>query len=117
MKIPPPEVVNQINELQTTLNDLRKSYGISQPGETIWKADLNSIDDRLIVVVATGDGRATCSQVRGNFPVDCLVEHSKDFLSEDDASRFAASVTEPEFGDGNFELAVELWDKEPSQGN
>jgi hypothetical protein len=116
-KLPPPKVVLQLKDLQTRLDALRKEYGISAPHEIVYKADLNSIDDRLIVVVTNGHGGARCDQVRGNFPVDHLVEHSKEFIFEDDACRFANMLMEPEFGDANFELAVELWEKEPSQGN
>jgi len=117
MKIPPIEVVKKLTELYEEIDALRKQHGISNRGDVIWKADLNSVDDRYIIVVAEGDGSATCSQVSGNFPVDYMTESSKDFSLESDARKFAKSVIESEFGDGDFDLACELWDQEPSQGN
>lgn len=117
MNLIPITVVQKIIDLNREIADLRKSYGISESREVLWKEDLNSIDDRLLIVEADGVGGAICSQVRGNYPVDYLTEHHRVFIRESDATSFVATIRDPEFGDGCFLLAEELWDKEPSQGN
>jgi len=111
------DVVLHIKYLQERINGLRAEYSISALDTVLWKEDLNSVDDRLLVVEADGVGGALCSQVRGNYPVDYLVEHHKVFIREVDATSFVATINDPAFGDGCFVLAEELWDKEPSQGN
>lgn len=117
MKLITSDVLLRLISLQGSIDSLRKEYNIAKVDEVLWKEDLNSVDDRLLVVEADGKGGACCSQVRGNYSVDYLTEHYKIFTSQTDATRFAASIKDPEFGDGCFVLAEELWDKEPSNGN
>lgn len=111
------ETKQKIEQLQKELDDLRGAYGIRAKDECLWRASLNSVDSDEIIVVADGLGGATVRQVDGNWLIDCMCEHEREFSAEDDACRFASSVTDEQFGDGDWEEAERLWDAPEPTGN
>lgn len=111
------ETPEQISRLQDQLDQFRKGRGISAKDECLWRASLNSVDPDEIVVVADGLGGATVRQVDGNWPIDCLCIHERDFPTEDNACTFASSVTDEAYGNGSWEDAERLWDAPESTGN
>lgn len=113
----PAAAVEQIKSLQLQLDDLRRTHGVSAKDECLWRAGLNSVDYGEIIVVADGLGGATVRQVDGNWPVDCMCEHEREFTRESDAIAFADSVTNDQFGDGDWEEAERLWDAPEPTGN
>lgn len=107
-----PSDLFEIDGLQRRIDALRKDLHIAAKDECLWRRSLNSCDDDEIIVVADGLGGAMVSQVDGNWPVDCMCANCRVFVDEHDACEFAESITDEGVGDGSWEDAERIWDKD-----
>jgi hypothetical protein len=67
---------------QQQADEIRRTFGISDPRTILFQAPLNHLDDDKVIVEADGLGSCTMRIVQGDFPIDCLVLHERKFDSE-----------------------------------
>jgi hypothetical protein len=84
--------IADLKQLQNKADALRKSLGISRPGEITFLAARDGSDDEVVVVVADGVGGATTRIVIGNYPLDYNVEFEKAFSTERSAEAAAEKL-------------------------
>ena len=78
--------------LQNRADALRKELGINRPGEVIFLASYDGLDDDIVIVEADGFGGATTRIVEGNYPVDYVTKFERSFPSERQAEAVAEKV-------------------------
>ncbi len=82
----------ELRILQKRADALRKELGISRPGEVIFLASYDGIDDDVVIVEADGFGGAKTRIVEGNYPVDYVTKFERSFPSEHQAEAAAEKV-------------------------
>jgi hypothetical protein len=87
-------IIAKLKRLQTEADAIRGKLGINAPNTVLYFASLDACSDEQVVVEADGFGGATTSTVEGNYPLDYLTHHAKEFRSEEAAIRAAAEIVE-----------------------
>lgn len=82
----PEHVRAELEALQLTLDEMRKSRGVSRRDEVLTHYP---DDDDWIIAEANGLGGATLIVVGENYPFDHIVKYSHKFDTEEDASNAA----------------------------
>jgi hypothetical protein len=88
------EKLQQIRELQEEANRIRNELHVSSPGMVLYYAPVLPLEDEMMVVVANGFGGATTSIVEGNYPIDFVIHHEKEFDTEEAAVVAASNIVE-----------------------
>ena len=86
------EKLTELRKLQSRVDSLREELKISSPGEVIFLAPLDEVEDDIVIIEADGFGGATTMVVEGNYPVDYLTKFERSFPSEEEAEAAAEDV-------------------------
>lgn len=73
---------------------MKKKLGTNLRSAVLYQAFRDELSDDLVVVEADGEGGARTSVVEGNFPLEFIVKHSKNFSSEKAAVNAAVQIAE-----------------------
>ncbi len=86
------EKINTLRRIHEEADKIRKQLDISPPGEVLYRAELDLIQDKIVLVEADGFGGATTKVVEGNYPVDYFTKFEKAFATEEEAITAAEAV-------------------------
>ena len=84
--------IDRLQQVQEEADMLREELGASRPGEVLYQAYCDAVDEDLIVVEAVGFGRATTRIVEGNYPVDYFTKFERLFQTEREAETAADEI-------------------------
>lgn len=86
--------LDRLRRLDQQSQRLRKSLGLSKPGEIIFRAPQNMWSENDVVVEADGIGGGKLLIVEGNYPIDYSIKSEEVFPSEDAACEAAERMLE-----------------------
>ncbi len=84
--------LKELRALEKRSKGLRKSLGISNPGEVVFRAPQSTWSDNDVVVEADGVGGAKLLVVEGNYPIDYSIKSERRFSTEDAACNAAEKM-------------------------
>lgn len=82
-----PHTRERLQQLENEAAAIRKTSGISEPGDVLYQEELDP--DRAILVIADGLGSAVLTVINGSYPVNCMCEHEQEYPTEQEAIKAA----------------------------
>ncbi|MDE3084204.1 MAG: hypothetical protein KGJ37_03155, partial [Verrucomicrobiota bacterium] len=77
---------------QAACDHIRSQLGLRPPGEIIARYDDPVASNRALIVIANGLGGAAVASVEGNYPIDHLTHHHRQFPTEELACKYVEKL-------------------------